>query len=173
MKTLGFCSTENYASKTVHEGFKSNIKLVENFESFLKSQRSLKLELCIRRYEFSKFEGCLPLLFKINFWWNRQMVCRLQYCACFELKSAFHLMTLNSVKLANGLPTFWYIVHSKLLQWTENFETKFSNFKLLFDLQNLRIWASLQHKSCRSMSKISNELWITWKRGYIRKILIF
>ena len=145
----------------MYSSFELNIKLVAPFNWFPTSQRSLKSELCIGRYEFSKFEGCLPLLFKINFWWIRQMVCRLQYCACFELKSAFHLPNFNSVKSANGLPTFWYIVHSKLLQWTENFETKFSNLKLPFDLQNLRIWASLQHESCRSLNKISNELWIT------------
>ena len=161
MKIPSFCLTKNSTSKTVHSNSEFNIKLVDPFNIFPTSQISLKSELCIRRYKFLKFEGCLPLLFEINFWWNRQMVCRLQYCTCFELKSAFHLLTLNSVKSANGLPTFWYIVHSKLLQWTENFETKFSNFKLPFDLQNLGIWASLQHESCRSLNKLSNKLWIT------------
>ena len=161
MKTPSFCSIKNSASKTMHSGFDLNIKLVSPFNIFPTNQRLLKSELCTRIYEFSKFEGCLPLLFKINFWWIRQMVCRLQYCACFELKSAFHLPTLNSVKSANGLPTFCYIVHSKLLQWIENFETKFSNFKLPFDLQNLIIWANLQHKSCRSLNKLFNKLYIT------------
>ena len=173
MKTPSFCSTENSTSKTVHSSFKLNIKLVSPFNIFPTSQRSLKLELCIGRYEFLKFEDCLPLLFKINFWWNRQMVCRLQYCAYFELKSAFHLPTLNSVKSANGLPTFWYNLHTNSEQYQKFLNSISSNFEPQFDLENLRIWAYLQHESCISLNKLSNELLFTLNRGHIKNILIF
>ena len=171
MKTPSFCSTENYASKMVHSDFYLNIKLVAPFNIFPTSQRSLKSELCTERYKFSKFEGWNRLLFIIPDEFGKPFADL--YCSYPELKSENRLPTLNSVKSANGLPTFWYIVHSNLLQWTENFETKFSNFKLPFDLQNLGIWASLQHESCRYLNKLSNKLWITWNWGHIRKILIF
>ena len=44
-----------------------NIKLVDLSKSFPTSQRSLKLEYCILRYDFSKINPVVQLLFTKNF----------------------------------------------------------------------------------------------------------
>ena len=109
MKTPGFCSTENSAPKTVHSGFMSNIKLLDTFDSFPTSQRSLKSELCTGRYEFLKFETENLLLFIIPDEIGKPVADF--YCSQPELKSATRLLTSHQActtfkaKSTNGSPT--------------------------------------------------------------------